>query len=145
MSWIDPRVTFLNLKHESYHNILPETEKSLLWYPRVTFTNTPAQDWSLVDNQTLVTVRREGQYVVSMDAGVRTVNRFSGRENSLTLRRVYSTPWLCDYDMANYPFDTQVCFLIFSPAGVSKMFVELKTGNYLFSGSTELPQYFVRW
>ena len=43
MSWIDQRVSFLNLKHETFHNILPEREKSLLWYPSVTFFNTPAQ------------------------------------------------------------------------------------------------------
>ena len=91
-----------------------------------------------------MTVRREGPHVVSMDPGTRTVNRFSGRENSLTMRRVYSTQWLCDYDMANYPFDTQICYLIFSPAGISKMFIQLKSGNYLFSGSSELPQYFIR-
>ena len=83
MSWIDPRVVFLNLKHETYHNILPETEKRLLWYPSVTFSNTPGQDWSVTDNETLVTVRREGLPVVSMDTDTRTVNKFSGRENHL--------------------------------------------------------------
>ena len=144
MSWIDPRVAFLNLKHETYHNILPETEKRFLWCPRVTFSNTPAQDWSVTDNETLVTVRREGAPVVSMDPDTSTVNKFSGRENSMTMTRVYSTSWLCDYDMANYPFDTQICSLLFSPAGISKMFVQLKSGNYVFSGSSELPQYFVR-
>ena len=39
---------------------------------------------------------------------------FQGRENTLKISRVYSTEWLCSYEMINYPFDTQVCFSFFT-------------------------------
>ena len=103
------------------------------------------KDRSVNDNESLVTVRRQGPPVLSLDSGVKTVNRFSGRENTLTMSRVHSTQWLCHYDIANYPFDSQICFLVFAPAGISKMFCKLKSGNFIYSGASELPQYFVRW
>ena len=34
---------------------------------------------------------------------------YEGSENPLLITRVYSTKWLCSYDMLFYPFDTQVC------------------------------------
>ena len=33
---------------------------------------------------------------------------YEGSENPLLITRVYSTKWLCSYDMLFYPFDTQV-------------------------------------
>ena len=33
---------------------------------------------------------------------------YEGSENPFLITRVYSTKWLCSYDMLFYPFDTQV-------------------------------------
>ena len=33
---------------------------------------------------------------------------YEGSENPFQITRVYSTKWLCSYDMLFYPFDTQV-------------------------------------
>ena len=60
------------------------------------------------DNKSLVIVERQGTYQVSSDDVTKNVYQFSGTENTLKITRVYSTEWLCSYEMINYPFDTQV-------------------------------------
>ena len=56
----------------------------------------------------MITVQREGQYQISDDFEAKNVYIYKGQENTLKINRVYSTEWLCEYEMTNYPFDTQV-------------------------------------
>ena len=40
LSWHDPRVTFLNLKKDTYLNSLTNEDANKVWYPKITFYNT---------------------------------------------------------------------------------------------------------
>ena len=102
------------------------------------------QEQSLRDNKSLIIVEREGQYDISGDTEAKNVYLYKGRENHLKISRVYSTEWLCNYEMINYPFDTQHCPMILTPTGISKTFLKLFDRNHIYSGPTELTQYFVR-
>ena len=66
------------------------------------------KEHSLRDNKSLVIVERHGPYQVSGDDVTKNVYQYAGNENTLKITRVYSTEWLCSYEMINYPFDTQV-------------------------------------
>ena len=79
----------------------------MLWVPVLSYHNTADQDRSSRDNKSRVEVVREGDYVTSQE-GHKNVYVYSGAENTLKISRVYSTQWLCDYNMLYYPFDTQV-------------------------------------
>ena len=48
MRWIDPRLTFLNLKKDSSMNIIAPVEAAKIWYPVVVFINTRKMDLSMV-------------------------------------------------------------------------------------------------
>lgn len=48
MSWIDLRLTFLNLKEDSSMNIVGPTQAAEIWYPIVVFINTRKMDLSKV-------------------------------------------------------------------------------------------------
>ena len=48
MSWIDPRLTFLNLKEDTSMNIVAPAEAAKIWYPVVVFINTRKMDLSKV-------------------------------------------------------------------------------------------------
>ena len=48
MSWIDPRLTFLNLKEDTSMNIVGPTQSAEIWYPIVVFINTRKMDLSKV-------------------------------------------------------------------------------------------------
>ena len=79
----------------------------MLWVPELTFLNTADQDTTSRDNRSRVEVIREADYV-PREEGAKNVYVYLGEENTLKISRVYSTQWLCDYDMLYYPFDTQV-------------------------------------
>ena len=48
---------------------------------------------------------------------------FSGRTNAIYLSREYYQEYACEFDLLYYPFDTQLCFMIFEVQG--------KTDNYI--------------
>ena len=77
------------------------------------------------------------------------------------MSRVYDVDWICEYDMAWYPFDTQSCGMIFEVRGSlsidcqkqtflpqtegnSGEFVELVPEQLNYLGPRDLTQYFIR-
>ena len=117
------------------------------------------EDETRRDNKSSMTVSRLSAHWVSDDTEAYTINIYPGSGNRLRLTRIYSTQWLCNYNMLYYPFDTQVslqplqlvlttlqtCPIILQPTGNSKTFIKLTEGAHKYSGPTELTQYFVRW
>ena len=55
MTWQDPRVSFSNLKNDSYLNIVAPREFLRLWSPVVVFQNTQNMDQSLVIHKEICT------------------------------------------------------------------------------------------
>ena len=79
------------------------------WNIQIHFISTfLLQEQSLRDNKSLIIVEKQGDYDISGDTEDKNVYLYSGEENTLKISRVYSTEWLCNYEMINYPFDTQV-------------------------------------
>ena len=79
------------------------------WKIQIHFLSTfLLQEQSLRDNKSLIIVEKQGDYDISGDTEDKNVYLYSGEENTLKISRVYSTEWLCNYEMINYPFDTQV-------------------------------------
>ena len=46
MTWVDPRLSFLNLKNDTSMNIVAPKEANKIWYPVVMFINTRKMDLS---------------------------------------------------------------------------------------------------
>ena len=71
----------------------------------------------------MITIERLGEYKISEDVEAKNVYIYPGEANILMITRVYSTEWLCSYEMVNYPFDTQVSELL---SGEGMTFVMFK-------------------
>ena len=127
LQWRDPRLSFHNLREEEERNTLSGVERGLIWVPTVTFLNTARQERSLRDNSSLVTVSREGGLERSGREEVDNIYIYAGAANPLTISRVYSTKWLCSYNMLYYPFDTQTCSLLLAPSADSATQVILES------------------
>ena len=97
------------------------------------------QDQSLNDNRSRVTVEKLGTFSRVGETEAQNSYLYKGNENTLEMSRIYTTRWLCNYKMENYPFDTQNCKMIFAPNEI-----KLETRSNIYSGPTELTQYFVR-
>ena len=105
------------------------------------------EDETRRDNKSSMTVSRLSAHWVSDDTEAYTINIYPGSGNRLRLTRIYSTQWLCNYNMLYYPFDTQKCPLELSfneDLETSNSVLRLVEGFEKYSGPTELTQYFVK-
>ena len=112
MVWKENRATYQNLKVSDSLNALTQTDIDKLWLPKVIYENTDQKettrlgaDWEW---ETVVVVRREGNFTRSGPEIVDETNVFRGNENSLVMSQTYTHEFQCQYDFTWYPFDTQV-------------------------------------
>ena len=72
------------------------------------FSNTENQEFTKGDDETEVTITREGNFTESEVHVMEEINIFEGEENRITFQQVYSKTFKCVYQLQLYPFDTQV-------------------------------------
>ena len=68
---------------------------------------------------------------------------FSGENNSIILTREYFLDYACQFNLRNYPFDTQMCAMVFEFQGKTEKYVRLrKDGDGVkFLGTRNLVEY----
>ena len=158
-SWFDPRLTFHNLKADTGLNALSPEEKQKIWVPNLVFANTENRLSTLVDEDSILTITRSGNYTLPDTEDVENTHLFAGLENKITLSRFYNIRFLCYYNMQWYPFDVQVhlgltplntvcsiqtCSLLLKMKGKSGDFASLYTTDQLqYLGVQEVNQYVV--
>ena len=69
---------------------------------------------------------------------------FLGDDNPITLSRIYQFEFICKYQMAWYPFDTQRCRMILTLASSAYLMMELQPGELNYFGSQDLTMYFIK-
>jgi hypothetical protein len=144
--WKDPRLTYHNLKKNSNLNVLSQKEQSSIWTPTLVLVNTQATETINQDKDTLTKVIANAEYshTVSDITSIQNIFIFEGEENHLEMSRALETVFICKYNMALYPFDTQTCTMDFLLTGVSDDFCFLENGGLIYTGPTELTQYFIK-
>ena len=135
MKWYEGRMNFLNLRAESGKNNLKNQEMKLLWIPKIVFYNTKKRLKTIVDGETSMEVERMGNSTIAKNKLV-----FKGLENPLSVSRFYKTNFICNFDMAWYPFDSQKCSMNFVVDKGSRDFVALLAHDLEYSGPLDLTQ-----
>ena len=144
LHWLDARLTFYNIKPEEQMNSLSLDEQLAIWTPTIVFWNTKNQLRTLNDKNTFASVNQEGNGSIIDKAVNEDIETYDGSENTLSMSRVYSIQFFCDYDMAWYPFDQQTCRIEMVLDGVLDNYADLLPGGVKFSGPMELTQYYVK-
>ena len=110
-AWIDPRLVYKNLKRNTDLNVLSEDETDAIWTPQIVFYNTKGKEESVADERTILSVIPGEQFKFERtdQTTFENIYMFQGGENNLKLSKTHDTKFLCQYDMAWYPFDTQIC------------------------------------
>ena len=142
--WVDPRTRFNNLHTNHYLNSLVEIEKNRIWTPTFILDNTDKKIRTTTDLESVIFVKREGNFSRNSMDVVDNTYVFEGQANPLIMNRVYETQWICDYEMNWFPFDTQQCKMMFSLTNDMNSFVNIKGNGHSYLGPVELTQYFVR-
>ena len=60
------------------------------------------------NDETEVTISREGDFAESAVNVMEEINIFDGNQNRITFQQIYSKTFKCLYQLHLYPFDTQV-------------------------------------
>ncbi len=115
-----------------------------MWIPRIIFDNTKGKVESQTDEKAFATIRRSGQHLTQSKQHLHNAHLFRGSDNPVTITRVYSEEFLCTFDMAVYPFDTQTCYLAVVMKGNSGNFVRLVSNFTEYRGPKDLTMYFVK-
>ena len=102
------RLKYHNLKKERSNNLLSRDEIDKLWIPFIVFENTENSEATIGEDETEVTVTREGSYTESSVDVNEEINIFEGSQNRVTFQQLYSKEFKCEYQLQLYPFDTQV-------------------------------------
>ncbi len=139
----DVRLTMVDLNPNNELNQLDFQSRQQIWIPEVVFYNTEIKTETLNDGKAFAFVSRNSSYQRRTNDYPHNAYLYKGSENPITLGRVYSAKFICDYDMSIYPFDTQECFTIFIMKGSSNNFIKLVADYADYLGPIDLPQYFV--
>ena len=111
------RVVYNNLKHDTSMNALSDNDIQRLWLPLVIYDNTDQKEATRLgmgyEWNTPITVIREGNFKRSDQEVVDETEIFKGGENTLFMQQVYTWQFQCKYDLKDYPFDTQVIYIIY--------------------------------
>ena len=144
MTWMDPRLHFLNLKDEVKLNVLSETEKGKIWTPKFIFDNTRDKSATVEDTKREGNVMKIGPKKLS-EKDQFTVNTeiFEGFENPIIMKRIYNMRFICEFKLAMYPFDNQDCYTRMMAHSSQTLFVEIDLGNFVYEGPLDLQQYVV--
>ena len=143
-SWVDDRLTYANLKQDSDLNTLTEQEKEDLWTPNIVFSNTKSQNSVIKDAKVIAKINRVGSAQPGGPEEAIKTFYFKGLDNPITFSRIYDIEFLCEYNMAWYPFDIQKCSMEFRPDGNTGEYIQLVKDKFRYLGKQELSVYFIR-
>ena len=65
------------------------------------------------DDESEIYITRSGGATPSNLVHIYNDQVFQGKENKMTLSRVYTTSFVCVFDLVMYPFDVQRCSMVF--------------------------------
>ena len=144
LSWHDPRLVFFNLKSDSGLNVLSKEEREGLWLPKLVFSNTADMQSTLVDDNAVLSVQRDGQYQVQDITEAENKYLYDGKDNKLVLSRFYNIDFLCNYRMNWFPFDIQECQMVIGIKGKGKELINLAIEKLKYLGEDSVNQYVIR-
>ena len=144
LKWFESRVRFKNLKEDiDLNNFLP-SENTEIWVPELIFENTEEKPSTTSDEKTSIKVEKRGKFKASEISENQNIQYFAGSENPIILSRFYNQRFLCDYQMAWYPFDIQKCRLTMSIKRAFAPFTKLNVDSIVYDGEKFLTKYEVK-
>ena len=143
-TWYDDRHTYVNLKAEDDLNTLTNTEKDDIWKPFVIFSNTKTQEAVITDEKVIARVGMKGKHKAGDRTEAIRSYYFKGAENTITFSRIYDRKFICEYDMAWYPFDVQKCEITLQPFGNTGKYISLIRDSIKYLGKLDLSKYYIK-
>ena len=143
-TWYDDRHVYVNLKEEADLNTLTSSEKDDIWKPFIVFSNTKTQETVVTDDKVMASIGKLGEHKAGDRTEAIRSYYFKGAENTITFSRIYDIGFICDYNMAWYPFDVQRCEITLQPFGNTGKYISLVRDNMQYLGELDLSKYYIK-
>jgi len=143
LRWYDGRLDYKDLNDVSLLNGVPTDVLRQLWTPQLAFTNALGPFQTVVDELSVCTINLENDPTYEDLSSSNEYYGFDGYQNSINLLREYYQQYACEFALTYYPFDTQVCHMVFALQGFTKEFIVLKQ-DYIgvnYTGKKDLLEY----
>jgi hypothetical protein len=142
--WVDKQLVYQNLKR-NYNNVITPEDMDIIWRPHVVYEN--IEHFGKViqsgDKRIIkIDLNAEFHYTQAGNDNIDNTYLFEGSENSLEYIRYYTIEWLCDFNMAWYPFDTQSCTMQLKNNLAD--WVDFVPRNFTYTGPMNLQEYHIR-
>jgi hypothetical protein len=146
VSWTDPRLVYHNIKRNTNTNVMSAQETEAIWTPKLVFYNTKGKEESVTDQRTILSIIPGDEFSFEKTdiSHHENIYIFKGLENKIKLSKTHDTVFLCQYNMAWYPFDSQVCTMDVVLHIVQAPFCAVEAEMLNYTGPTDLVQYFIR-
>jgi hypothetical protein len=115
LKWFDSRLTFTNLQNGTdFKNKIGKVEKEMIWIPQLLISNSLDLKSIELNGISSLTIEPLGNYSLNSLEETNQIRLYKGTENYLVYRNTYEIELHCDFDLSNYPFDTQHCAIVVS-------------------------------
>ena len=142
IDWFDKRLTWMHLLNNKSLNILIDDEISKIWTPTLVFKNTEQEEMTRFDNSSIILIEKATDFETDQ-SDLHETTYFPGSENPISYSRMYTTNFLCQFELQRYPFDTQTCEINIRPIKKELNFVKLIPSKLKYSGPKEMLTYSV--
>ena len=143
LSWSDQRLAFNNLNREMFLNLPNTWEKHKIWIPVLIFQNTETNYETVLDPQARIYINRSGNYTLSSEFETDEIAKYKGSENSINYIRTFYHRFKCDFQLHNFPFDTQVCQILLRMPQKQKKFLKYNPNGLQYSGNKDIEKFYV--
>ena len=125
MRWLDPRLTYKNLKEIYYLNAIPFDVVQKIWVPDMSMPNALQAEGTLVDRGALIMILKDGKRMKDDLSIAREAKVYRGTECPIVYQKEYFIRFSCIFDLQMYPFDSNICTLQFEVSGINKDYIQL--------------------
>jgi len=155
MTWYDERLRWKDLRENANLNVITRQEGNeaqdqnlslgqfppTVWVATVIFSNTPNNDFSLLDSKSSLTVEKKGNITMATMNQLEEIAYYEGSENPITYSRKYTRDFSCNFHLQTFPFDTQHCSIHLDTPDHLNGLMKLLPEKVTYSGPLEMMQY----
>ena len=141
--WFDSRLTWNDLNDDDFLNIPDQDVIDKLWVPIIKFENTENKYETPHDQKATILVKKRGNPILSPIQEMEEIAYYKGSENSLQYARDFFFRFRCDFELRNFPFDTQICTFLLKKKSRFKKFMDLIPSQLQYLGPVSIAEFFI--
>ena len=131
------------MNDDEFLNIPDKEVIDKLWVPVITFENTENKYRGPIDSEARFVVKEKGPMTLSSENEVEDVAYYKGSENSLQYSRDFHLVFNCEFDLHDFPFDTQMCTILLKKPDKEQQFLEYNPTKLVYSGPVEMADFII--